>query len=356
LPPAPPAPQKTSIAIDGERWLINGKVTFPGSLAEGALTNSRMINGIFDDSNKESRDQWAYPDTGKWDAERNTQEFVGNMSSWKSNGLTSFTVGLQGGSPHCYGNDNWVVSAFDGEGNLNKDWMARLSSILQEADKLGMVPIVQYFYAAQYHVVGDANREAAVTKATTWIAQAGYKNVLIDVFNEKCTSDWAPMVELVRAVSSNLGNRLLVGTSCLGTQTPSDEVISASDFILPHGNGCGKPSKFEDVINSIRNTKSFKANPKPIVFNEDDHGGFAEDDDSNFKRALKAKTSWGFLCCCSGNVQGDYSTGYQCPPVDWRLGGPGNCLSGSKGESMTHGSKSEFAQMLARVTKSNFAV
>ena len=69
-----------TVAIDGERWLVNGAVTFPGSAAEGSLTNSRMINGIFDDANETTRDRWAYPDTNVWDAERNTNEFVGNSA------------------------------------------------------------------------------------------------------------------------------------------------------------------------------------------------------------------------------------------------------------------------------------
>jgi hypothetical protein len=73
--------------------------------AEGLLPNARMIQGIFDDSNPATRQNWAYPDTKQWDPARNTKEFVGNMSSWKAAGLLAFTVGLQGGSPHCYGND-----------------------------------------------------------------------------------------------------------------------------------------------------------------------------------------------------------------------------------------------------------
>lgn len=231
--------------------------------------------------------------------------------------------------------------------------MTRLSSILLEADNLGMVPIVQFFYAAQYHIVGDAHREAAVTAATEWIAKAGYKNVIVDVFNEKCTSEWAPMVDLVRTVSESHGNRLLTSTSCLGTQQPSQEVVAASDFVLVHGNGMSKSSKVGDLVKKVRGMDAFKATPKPIVFNEDDHGGFAKGDDSNFRAALDLETSWGFLCCCNGAVQGDYSTGYQCPPVDWRLGGPGDCLSGPKG---SHRSKAEFAEMLRRVTQPRVTV
>ena len=54
--------------------------------------------GVFDDSNPSTRDQWHYPDTKTWDPQRNTEEFVGNMSAWKETGLLAFTVGMQGGS------------------------------------------------------------------------------------------------------------------------------------------------------------------------------------------------------------------------------------------------------------------
>jgi hypothetical protein len=341
---------QTSVAIDGEQWRVNGQLTFPGSRAEGTLTNSRMINGIFDDANSETRSKWAYPDTKEWDPERNTAEFVGNMSSWKEAGLLSFTVGLQGGSPLCYGNNGWRVSAFDSEGSLDKAWLARLSKILAEADRLGMVSIVQYFYYEQYPIVGDAARDAAVTRATEWLAQTGYKNIVVDLFNEKCESEWASSVHRVKEVSQQNGNRILVGTSCLGGHLPASEVVDASDFILLHGNGQSTDG-LRKLVSSVRDMESFKQSPKPVVFNEDDHGGFHEGDDSNFQAALDGQASWGFLCCCSDAVQGDYSTGFQCPPVDWRMSGSGQCLSGAQGDAMLHGSKAEFADMLRRVTK-----
>ena len=43
--------------------------------------------------------RWAYKDTGKWDPERNTREFLAAMPEWRKHGLTRFTINLQGGSP-----------------------------------------------------------------------------------------------------------------------------------------------------------------------------------------------------------------------------------------------------------------
>ena len=73
--------RKTVVSIDGDRFLINGEPTYPGRTwngqrIEGLLFNSRMVQGIFDDRNPETVSRWAYPDTKKWDAERNTREFI----------------------------------------------------------------------------------------------------------------------------------------------------------------------------------------------------------------------------------------------------------------------------------------
>ena len=83
---------KTVISIKGDMFLINNKPTYEGKVwqgrkIEGLLLNSRMVQGVFDDLNPETTNLWIYPDTGKWDPERNTQEFLDAMSDWRSYGL-----------------------------------------------------------------------------------------------------------------------------------------------------------------------------------------------------------------------------------------------------------------------------
>eukprot|EP00041_Stephanoeca_diplocostata_P021255 m.490589 g.490589 ORF g.490589 m.490589 type:complete len:372 (-) comp21780_c0_seq1:2372-3487(-) len=341
---------ETSVAIVGERWHINGGITNPNSPAAGLLPNARMIQGVFDDTNESTRSNWAYPDTHVWDPERNTDEFVGNMSSWRNAGLLSFTVGLQGGSPHCYGNFGWHVSAFDSKGNLDSNWADRLQRIIRRADELGMVVIVQYFYGYQFGRVFGNNDPTvvnnAIRAATTFLINLNANNVIIDVYNEHCTASEAALVSLVHNISEAAGHRLMTSTSCGGGRLPSPEVVTAADFILIHGNG-QTPEKITELIGSVRAMPEFQRHPKPIVFNEDDHGNFTAPA-SNLNSAVASNASWGFLCCCDGTVQGDYRTGYQCPPVDWRF--EGQCLSGPKGLPMPHGSKPDWEAALKRVT------
>ncbi len=147
----PPA-RRTEVSIIGRAFHINGKPTYEGRTwkghtIEGLLFNSRMVQGIFDDLNPKTRSRWAYPDTGTWDADRNTREFLAAMPEWKRHGLLAFTLNLQGGSPEGYSKDQpWHNSAFEADGSLRPDFMARLENIFDRADELGMVVILGYFY------------------------------------------------------------------------------------------------------------------------------------------------------------------------------------------------------------------
>ena len=70
-----------------DEFYINGKptyqgVTYKGAKIQGLLLNSRMVQGIFDDLNPETRELWKYPDTGKWDLIA-ILEFIEAMPIWR---------------------------------------------------------------------------------------------------------------------------------------------------------------------------------------------------------------------------------------------------------------------------------
>ena len=111
---------RTAVDFEGDRFLIGGRLTYPGRYfrghqIEGLLLNARMVQGVFDDLNPDTRSMFAYPD-GPFDAERNTDEFVAAMPSWRSAGLLAFTVNFQGGSPQGYSSEQpWHNSAFEAD-------------------------------------------------------------------------------------------------------------------------------------------------------------------------------------------------------------------------------------------------
>jgi hypothetical protein len=83
----------------GKDFTVNGVVTNLNTLSRGQLMNSRMVQAVFDDENPATAVNWKYPDTGVWDAARNTNQLVAAMPSYRAKGLQMLTVGLQGGCP-----------------------------------------------------------------------------------------------------------------------------------------------------------------------------------------------------------------------------------------------------------------
>jgi len=323
--------RKTEVSIRGDAFLINGQPTYAGRTwqgkkIEGLLLNSRMVQGIFDDLNPETVSKWAYPDTGKWDPERNTREFVAAMPEWRRHGLLAFTINLQGGSPQGYSREQpWHNSALTEAGDLRPDYMARLERVLDRADELGMVAILGVFYFGQDQRVRDeAAVKRALDNAVDWLFDHSYRNILLEVNNECDVARYDHDIlrpgrvhELIERVKSRMrdGRRLLVGTSYGGGSIPRENVVRASDFLLIHGNGVGDPARIADMVRRTRKVPGYR--PMPILFNEDDHFDF-DKPASNFVAAIGEYASWGYFDPGASN----YRDGYQCPPTNWTLSTP----------------------------------
>ena len=318
----------TVVSIQGEKFFINGQPTYPGRtwrghLIEGLLLNARLVQGIFDDSNPETAGKWRYPDTGQWDPERNTREFLAAMPEWRRHGLLGFTINFQGGSPQGYSREQpWHNSGFASDGALKEDYLNRLDRILRKADQLGMAVILGYFYFGQDQRLHD---EAAVLRATDnltrWVLSRRFRHVLIEVNNECNVAAYdhdilkpARIHELILRVKSARvhGRRLLVGTSYGGGAVPQANVVRASDFLVMHGNGVSDPARIGQMVREARAVEGYQ--PKPILFNEDDHFDFAAPA-NNFTAAVREYASWGYF----DPGQSNYRDGYQCPPVNWSI-------------------------------------
>jgi hypothetical protein len=326
------APARTSIGIEGEKFLLNGKPTYAGRVwdgvsIEGMLMNSRMVQGAFDDLNPATRSRWTFPDGKPWDADRNTREFIAAMPEWKRHGLLAFTLNLQGGSPEGYSREQpWINNAFESDGSLRADYKARTARILDRANELGMVVILGLFYFGQDERLKD---EAAVMRAVDesidWLFARGDRHVIIEINNE-CNVRYDHAIlkpervhELIVRVRDRKkdGRRFLVGTSYGGGRVPDDSVVKVSDFILIHGNGVTDPARITDMVKNTRTLPSWR--PMPIVFNEDDHFDF-DKPTNNFVAAVRAGASWGYF---DYRMKGEsFIDGYQSVPVDWGINSP----------------------------------
>eukprot|EP01084_Bolivina_argentea_P002109 3875_1 len=327
---------KTSVSIDGTNFKINGEITYSkakNSNVHGLLINSRMINAIFDNSKQEYNYLFTYPDTKKWDPQRNTKEYVGNLTKYKNYGMLAFTVGLQGGNPFGYGFNEpknisgqpWINSAYDEKnGNLISAYFDRLTQVLNEADDIGMIPIVQLFYAAQVNRMNDNSQMNALNKTLDWLENAGYTNILIEVANEcnGCNgyASESEMPETIKYIRKYTKGKYILGSSLGGGHTPSPDLIDAVDMIMLHGNG-QSPSGITKMINTVKGTSAYKNKPKPIIFNEDDHYDF-DKSSNNFKSAVDGHASWGIFVDCNQTTAGDYIYGYQCVPAAWDVNTP----------------------------------
>ncbi|MDE0086498.1 MAG: hypothetical protein OXU23_12345 [Candidatus Poribacteria bacterium] len=321
---------KTTVSIVGDAFYINGEITYlgrsyEGNKIEGLLLNSRMVQGIFDDRNPETIHQWEYPDTGKWDPERNTREFLAAMPTWRAHGVLAFTINLQGGSPEGYSKAQpWHNSGIEADGSLNTDYLSRLKRIIDFADELGMVVILGYFYFGQDHRLTDETAvKHAVDNATQWLFDNGYTNVIVEVNNE-CNVRYSheilqpervhELIEQVKSTTQN-GRRYLVGTSYGGGRVPLENVVRTSDFLLVHGNGVKDPNRIIEMVQQTRRVPGYR--PMPILFNEDDHFDF-DKPLNNCVAAVSQYASWGYF----DPGENDYHHGYQSVPVQWQINTP----------------------------------
>lgn len=318
---------QTKVNIEGEKFIINGKPTFEGRTwqgypVEGLLPNSRMVQGVFDDLNPKTVSNWKYPDTGKWDPDRNTREFIEAMQLWSAYGLKAFTINFQGGSPEGYSaNQPWENNAFKENGKLRKDYAVRMERIVKEADELGMVVILGIFYFGQDERL--KNEKAVITavdNTVNWIQKNNFQNIIVEVANESNNRAYQhPIIgqdrihELILRIKKK-APELLVSTSFNGNTIPPDKVVEVSDLVLIHGNGVNDPARIKEMVNEVRALPSYR--PMPIVFNEDDHFDF-EMEINNFKVATMAYASWGYF---DFRMKGEgFDEGYQSVPVNWGI-------------------------------------
>lgn len=326
---------RTLVSIADGRFLINGTPTYAGQSwrghrIEGRLFNSRMVNAIADDDNPATRGAWAYAD-GDWDAERNTHEFVANLPDYRAHGLLAVCLNLQGGSPQGYSwHQPWKISGFTADGALKPAWTARLEKVIAACDALGMAVILGLFYGKQSGTLKDETAvKAAVTNAVDWLTERGATNVLLEIGNEVDLPVFAhPIVaasrchELIELAQVRGQRKLLVSTSLLALEVPTEAVVAKADFLLPHGNGVhGPDGPMQPSPHGIRlQVARWKASPayrgQPIVYNEDDHYEF-DKPDNHFVAAVESGASWGFFDYRRSRER--FEDGFQSLPVDWRI-------------------------------------
>lgn len=250
----------TRVTIEGGRWHINGRPTNPGSPAEGLLMNVRMVNATFEDRNR--------PD---FDPDANTHEFLAALPDYAAHGVNAFTLCLQGGMP---GYEGAINSAFEPDGALRPEYLARVERVLRACDERGLVVILGCYYQRQSKILRDeAAVRAGVVNVARWIQDRRLTNVVLEIANEYPHRGFAPEVirspqgqaSLIR-LARETAPGLLVTASGSGDGRIHREAAEACDFLTPHWNGV----RVEEIPARIEALQRYG---KPIVCNEDDKVG-----------------------------------------------------------------------------------
>ena len=108
-PAARPKPPRVRPMSPSRRRCSPSTASRPTRAAPGRARRSRaccstrrMVQGIFDDLNPETRDQWAYPDTASGTPSATRASSSPPCRSGASTACSAFTINLQGGSPQGY--------------------------------------------------------------------------------------------------------------------------------------------------------------------------------------------------------------------------------------------------------------
>jgi hypothetical protein len=347
---APAAAQKTRVGIRGSLFTINGHPTytpeagFPKADTNliGTLLNVRAVQAIFDDANypqKGSRQNpyksntmgdvaFDYPD-GKWDPERQTDEFVAALPQWRACGLLAFTVNLQGGGP-TDGNFGDIAptqpednTAFDPQGALKPAYARRLEKVIAAADRAGMVVIVGLYYFGQderVQVTPD-NRyiKRGIENAIGFLKSLPYRNVLIEINNETSDSGYghsilkaSGVVDAVLLAKKAAEGEFPVSMSWSGGIQPrgsrADAALRAADYLMIHTNG----ETPEQVHESIAAFRRWAGYDRPLMINEDGVSTM------NLYAAVEEHAGWGFY----DQGWNNYRDGFQSPPTNWTINTP----------------------------------
>ena len=254
--------------------------------ARGKLMNVRLVQALY-------HDEWL---TAKaFDPEANTNAVIAALDFYKAHGILMINVSLQGGQAgydhQIYGLDRsngfrygpekgTHVSAFNPDGSLKPTWMARLEKLLAAADQRGMIVNLMYFYQGQDELFesGDAIY-AATRKATDWLIDKKFRNVIIDVANEWDLPgdrwDFASFIpdnvlQLIKTARDCFQRRhadyaLPISVSSDGRMRYPESFLNSVDLVLIHGNG-RTPAQKSQRAADLKNWE------RPILMSEDDNG------------------------------------------------------------------------------------
>ena len=171
----------------GRNWVETYSAGPYRGQARGKLMMVRLAQGLFDDE--------LLSET-PFDPEANTSRLIEALDEYKRHGVLAVSVGLQGADPGyapavngvqrsaaaADGPEGALISAYEADGSLKTEWMARLGRLLDAADERGMFVCLIYFSPNQDEALQSARAIVdAARNVTRWLVDNDHRNVIIDV-------------------------------------------------------------------------------------------------------------------------------------------------------------------------------
>ena len=325
----------TEVSLSSDEFRVNGVPTLAGVIWQGHRLQGQLLGihgaqAAVDETDPAAAAKWAYPDTGRWDADRNAREFAEAIPEWRRHGLSAVRIGIQPGPT---GNETAGAvsgtSGFVSDGSPDPATFRRLAGILDAADAAGRVVVLTLFEPGQDRRIAD---EAAVLKAVDgtvdWLREHRWRHVVLEVAAAGASPATHPVLgpdrihELVERIRKDRkdSKRFLVGTGVPAGSLPSTNVVKASDFLSLRP-ATTDPAEVARLVRDARKLPGYRKMPVLVTGSGTGSPGKAGAGDvAAMETVLSLDAGW-FLA--DPRLAGEgAASGFQAPPVDWRPRSP----------------------------------
>ena len=236
----------------GRSWVEINRDKEYSKDARGKLVVVHADQGLF-------HDEWLVEKP--FDPRANTEALIASLDAYKAYGVGAVGVSLQGADPRyggaisrrsgtTYGEGKGtLVSAFEGDGSLKDEWMARLESLLRATAERGMFVVITYLHPAQDEALESPEAiVAAARNITRWLIEKDFRNVIIDVATQwDVEGEWdhvtfiprniANLIRDVRDQFNGAAFSLPIGASSGPGLSYPVSLARACDVVLVSGSG-----------------------------------------------------------------------------------------------------------------------
>lgn len=285
----------------------------------GSLAMVRVTQALFDDEWLRER---------QFDPNANTDRLISQLATYRQHGVGGIVVGLQGGDPGYSGEANGVsrgasadlgeksgalVSAYNRDGSLKKEWLDRLDRLIAAADSQGLVVCLVLFQQDQDEAL--ASPEAVVAAASNiarHLIDRNARNVIIDIADawDEPEGRWDHrrfipryiefLIRTVRDQFQHAAFSLPIGASSGSGMLYPMSLARLCDVVLLQGDG-------RSAADKLARSRQFKGYGRPVLMVSDSNGQQATRDELEQERSiaeayLQAASGWSYVPARTANM------------------------------------------------------